>query len=658
MGFSLSPYVTVREKDASGYIPGVATSSAGLVGVAQWGPCNKVVSIGTEGQFRDIFHTPNDDTATTYFSATNFLLYGIDLKFVRVVDEDLAKNAVSTGTAVIILNEDDYENNYADGTNSVGTWAAKYPGAIGNSLRVELCDADYVKTFDGSSALVVDTTAETIAITAHGLATGTPVVYSAGTGGTAVGGLTTATTYYVISATSGTIKLATSASNATAGTAINLSAVGVGTSHTITYKKYDNWAYKGNFDDAPNTSKYVTDFGGANDEMHVVVIDEDGLFSGTPGTVLERHKYLSKATDAKSPEGNSVYYKQYMNDVSQYVWWMDHPTGHTNWGTAAAGVTFTILPAITTNSLTSGVSGDTLDASTDERRFGLDLLADSEAVDISLLIAGEATAAEITYMVDNVAEIRKDCVVFFSPLLDDVVNVTSSADALDNVVTFRRTTTNVNSSYAFMTCNWKYQYDKYNDKFRWIPDNADIAGLCARTDETNDPWFSPAGLNRGVIKNATKLAWNPNKQQRDELYKNGINPVISKPGKGTVLWGDKTQLSKPSAFDRINVRRLFIVLEKAIATAAEFSLFELNDRFTRNQFVGMVEPFLRDVKGRRGIYEFEVVCDERNNPGSVIDRNEFVGDIYISPAKSINFITLNFIATRTGVDFNEVIGKV
>jgi len=225
------------------------------------------------------------------------------------------------------------------------------------------------------------------------------------------------------------------------------------------------------------------------------------------------------------------------------------------------------------------------------------------------------------------------------------------------LVTYAGTTVNANSSYAVMDGNWKYQYDKYNDVYRWIPCNGDVAGLCARTDQTNDPWFSPAGYNRGVIKNVVKLAWNPSKAERDTIYNAGVNPIVSQPGVGTVLFGDKTTLAKPSAFDRINVRRLFIVLEKAIATAAKFSLFELNDEFTRAQFVGLVEPYLRDVKGRRGVYDFKVVCDETNNTPQVIDSNSFVGDIYIKPARSINYIQLNFVAVRTGVEFSEIVGK-
>ena len=290
---------------------------------------------------------------------------------------------------------------------------------------------------------------------------------------------------------------------------------------------------------------------------------------------------------------------------------------------------------------------------------GYDLFASAEDVDISLLMTGKSIGGTngeqiSNYLVDNIAETRKDCIVLTSPDKADVVN-NSGLDQSQDTVDFRNSCRS--SSYLVIDSGYKYQYDKYNDIFRYVPLNGDIAGLCVRTDSQRDPWFSPAGFNRGQIKNIVKLAYNPDQADRDLLYKNGINPVATFPGQGTILFGDKTALSKPSAFDRINVRRLFIVLEKAISTAAKFSLFELNDEFTRAQFVSLVEPFLRDVQGRRGIYDYRVVCDETNNTGQVIDSNQFVGDIYVKPAKSINFIQLNFVAVRTGVSFDEVVGR-
>lgn len=411
---------------------------------------------------------------------------------------------------------------------------------------------------------------------------------------------------------------------------------------------YTGWDYEAQFDAAPSTSNYADSVGGSDDELHIIVIDEDGLFTGTAGTVLEKFPFVSKAIDAKNSDGSTNYYKNVINNQSKYIWWMDHPTTPSNWGLQASGIAFTDQ-AVASYSLTGGsVAG----AAAADIQVGYDLFANKELVDVSLLITGAHSATVCQYVIDNVALTRLDCIVFLSPDLASVQN--NAGNEAADVVTYRNSSINRSTSYAVMDSGWKVQYDKYNDRYVNIPLNADVAGLCARTDQTNDPWWSPAGLNRGAIKNVVKLLYSPNQTDRDTLYKNGVNPVVSFPGSGPVLYGDKTLLQKPSAFDRINVRRLFIVLEKAIATAAKYQLFEFNDVFTRAQFRSLVEPFLRDVRGRRGIYDFRVVCDETNNTGEVIDRNEFVADIYIKPAKSINFIYLNFIATRTSVSFEEV----
>lgn len=408
--------------------------------------------------------------------------------------------------------------------------------------------------------------------------------------------------------------------------------------------------YQALFTSAPATSESVAAAGGAHDEVHVVVVDEDGRFTGTAGTVLETFPFLSKAAGAKSVAGANNYYKDVVNQSSKYVWWLSHPTAGTNWG-GATTTTFANLSSVISVSLGGGVDAAPADA---DLQAGYDLFANDEAVDVNFLITGAANATVASDVIE-IAEDRKDCVAFVSPPIEAVVG-NALADIADDIVTYRNTLTS--SSYAVMDSGWKYQYDKYNDVYRWVPLNGDVAGLCARTDLTNDPWFSPGGLNRGIIKNVVKLAYSPDKTDRDTLYPKGINPVVTFPGQGTVLYGDKTMLSRPSAFDRINVRRLFIVLEKAIATAAKFSLFEFNDAFTRAQFVALVEPYLRGVQGRRGITDFRVVCNETNNTPEVIDRNEFVASIFIKPARSINFITLNFVAVRTGVSFDEVVGSV
>lgn len=415
---------------------------------------------------------------------------------------------------------------------------------------------------------------------------------------------------------------------------------------------YSGWTYASQFTSSPGTSTYVSNKGGTFDEVHVIVIDEDGLFTGTRGTVLEKFGFASKASDAKDDSGNNNYYKQVLLNKSKYIYWTSHPTTlstGTSWGSTANNTAFANLTANVTVSLSGGVDGT---ISTANVVTAYDYFSNAESVDISLIVSGPADATVATALTTT-AETRKDCVVFLSPQKTNVVDNAGSETTA--VVAYRNTLTS--SSYVVLDSNWKYQYDKYNDVYRYVPMNGDVAGLCARTDQERDPWFSPGGLNRGIIRNVIKLAWNPTKTNRDDLYIKGVNPIISIQGEGTVLFGDKTMLSKPSAFDRINVRRLFIVLEKAIARAARFSLFEYNDQFTRAQFVALVEPFLRDVQGRRGITDFRVVCDESNNTGEVIDRNEFIGDIYIKPARSINFIQLNFVAVRTGVSFDEVVGK-
>lgn len=417
---------------------------------------------------------------------------------------------------------------------------------------------------------------------------------------------------------------------------------------------FATWTYKDSFDSAPGTSSYAASVSGVNDEMHVIVIDNDGRWTGTPGSVLEKFAYVSKASDATKSDGTNNYYKDVINSRSQYLWWTDHHASGTNWGTTAANKTYAQV-GIATLPLAGGV--DDLTATDGQLMNGWNLYSDDQAYDISLLPIGKASPTVANYVIALV-ESRKDCIAFISPedktTGDILISGPGQASVTTNIIAYRNELSS--SSYAVCDSGYKYQYDRYNDKYRWVPFNGDVAGLCARTDYTNDPWWSPGGLNRGQIKNCLKTATQLPKTDRDNLYKAGINPCVTFPGEGTILFGDKTLLSKPSAFDRINVRRLFIVLEKAIATAAKYQLFEFNDGFTRAQFKNLVEPFLRDVQGRRGITDFVVKCDDSNNTGEVIDRNEFVADIFIKPARSINFITLNFVAARSGINFSEIGG--
>lgn len=421
------------------------------------------------------------------------------------------------------------------------------------------------------------------------------------------------------------------------------------------------WEYFDQFLTNPNTSDYVGERSGTNDEMHIVVVDEDGLFTGTKGQVLERFAFTSKAKDAKYDDGTSSYYAYVLRDRSNYVWMINHPendidnVADSNWGSliGQGNVDYDSLSNVVAISLdgardgNEGVSDNELIPAWDKH------FKNPDTVDVGMLIAGGASAVLMDHLIQNIAEHRKDCVACISPRQSDVVY--QDFKEVENVRTLRNVLPS--SSYGVMDCNWKYQFDTYNDTFRWVPVNGDVAGLMARVDNERDPWWSPAGYNRGHIKNVVKLAWNPDLTDRDEIYPNGINPIVTQDGEGTLMLGDRTMQIKPSAFDRINVRRLFIILEKAIAKSAKYQLFEFNDEFTRLRFVQMVEPYLRDVQARRGIYDFRVVCDETNNTPQVIDSNGFVGDIYIKPARSINFITLNFIATSTGVVFEEIIGR-
>jgi len=557
MAFQLSAGVNVSEIDLTTVVPSVSTSIGAFAGPFAWGPAGEIITISDEVRLVDTFGKPDSTNYEYWFSAANFLAYSNNLKVVRAIDISASRNATSN-TAVLIKNEDEWENTYSNGSsNAYGVFAARYAGAVGNSLKVSMADAN----------------------------------------------------------------------------------------------TYVGWTYASQFTSAPGTTSYATKQGGVYDEMHVIVIDEDGLISGTQGTILEKYAFVSKGSDSKDDSGNSNYYKNVIAGKSKYIHWMDHPiaNGATNWGTSVSAKTFANLTSNVTVSLSGGADGA---VSTANVVTAYDSFDSAESVDISLVVSGPA-GQTLSDSLISMCESRKDCLVFLSPEKADVVN--NPGDEVTDTVAYRNTLTS--TSYAVLDGNWKYQYDKYNDVYRWIPCNGDIAGLCARTDLERDPWFSPGGLNRGILKNVIKLAYNPTKTNRDDLYVKGINPIVSFQGEGTVLFGDKTMLSKPSAFDRINVRRLFIVLEKAIARAARFSLFEFNDQFTRAQFVALVEPFLRDVQGRRGITDFRVVCDETNNTGEVIDRNEFVGDIYIKPARSINFIQLNFVAVRTGVSFDEVVGQ-
>jgi len=410
------------------------------------------------------------------------------------------------------------------------------------------------------------------------------------------------------------------------------------------------------FPGAPGTSAQATSAGSANDEIHIIVIDTGGLFTGLKNSVLETFPYVSKALNSTDANGNSNYYKQKIFLNSNYIYAED-PVDYANtistWGLPYANnLTYASIGTVVPRTFTL-VKGSFEMPTNADLINSYNSFANADEVDVSLVLTGNANTVVQQHVIDNIVNVRKDCMAFLSPPSAAVVS--NRGDEVTDIGTWLSSLSRT-TSYAVADCGYKYLFDKYNNTYRFVPLNGDIAGLCVYTDSVRDPWYSPAGLNRGIIKNAIKLSWSPNQTERDSLYSLGVNPVISLQGQGILLYGDKTLQTKPSAFDRINVRRLFIVLEKAIATASQFSLFEFNDEFTRAQFVALVTPFLRDIQGRRGIYDFRVVCDTTNNTGQVIDSNQFVGDIYIKPARSINFIQLNFVAVRTGVDFTEVVG--
>ena len=629
MAFQLSPGVNVTERDLTTIVPAVATTNAGMVGVFDWGPVNQRVLVDSENNLVKLFGTPNDTNAEWWFSAANFLGYGNNLQVVRAAVSGMVNanpkeyQGIATGSSGVTsylsdassFVENDTELEEALASN-VGAFFARYPGAKGNSLEVQICGSRTVS--------------------------------------------------------------ATAASGVTAN----------GTD-------WNTWTYKNEFDAKPGTSTFVANKGGSDDEFHIVVLDRDGLFSGERNSVLEKFSGVSIVPGALDFSGQSNYYIDKINRTSKYLgaasvntFGTDFIGGATGaWGSLTgdkwyANSDFTSkTPSLTgTNqsfgvgayrfkvgndgSLTAGGVGGAINyrrivlgQDGDPDAEGYYLFDDPETVDVNLLIGGPDYAVNtapdggyVGKLLKDIVDKRKDCVAFLSCPIKDGAGTDS--DKKDKCLAYRNAIGS--SSYVFIDSGYKLMYDIYNDKNRWVPMNADIAGLCARADINFDPWWSPAGLNRGQVRNVIKLAFQPRQAARDELYKNNVNPVCTFTGEGTVLYGDKTAQTKPSAFDRINVRRLFIVLEKAIATAAKYSLFEFNDAFTRAQFRSLVEPFLRDVQARRGIIDFKVVCDEKNNTPEVIDSNRFVADIYIKPNRSINFIQLNFIATRTGVNFSEV----
>ena len=692
MPYQVSPGVRVTEVDLTTIVPGAGPTSAAFAGVFRWGPVDERVVVDSETTLVNTFGKPTNLNAETFFTAASYLNYSNLLYVVRAANTTDSSangtlNAVANTGAVNVVsvavkNLEDYEGKTSFDSNAL--YIAKYPGELGNSLRISVCDS--ANAFTSNIDLIGEESGNTI-IGSMTIAVGSNTANLLFVSSDAAAA---ANVYANAVATSLSVGDLVSVGNATLGvqylkiSAIGTPAIDGSTNATLTISFSDinklasdytisntingnttvanltrSWEYLNVVDTAPGTSEYVAEFGNsaAVDLMHVVVVDQDGKFTGIAGEILEVYQNVSRATDAKSREGAAIYYKTVINEGSQYVWWANDRSG------AVSNTALNVLTSSNQKPLTldfvSGQDGlGEANVALATLASAYDLYKLKETVDISLVVAGKprggASNTQLgNYLIDNLAETRKDCVVFISP--DDGIVRANKGKEATALVTWRNSVRD--TSYAFLDSGYKYMYDRYNDTYRYVPLNGDIAGLAARTDFTNDPWFSPAGFNRGQIRNILKLRFNPNQTDRDILYKNAINPVVSFPGQGTILYGDKTATSKPSAFDRLNVRRLFITLQNSISTAAKFSLFEFNDEFTRSQFVNLVTPYLRDVQGRRGITDFEVVCDGTNNTPERIDRNEFWGDIYIKPARSINFIQLNFVAVRTGVEFSTVVGR-
>lgn len=661
MPFQVSPGVNVSEIDLTTVVPAVATTEGGLVGEFRWGPAGTRVLLDSEDRLVNIFQKPNTTTAEDFFTASNFLSYGNALYVVRETGTG-AKNSAEASADAALFGQGADTNGWSNTPTGDSNFFGKYPGELGNSLRVSVCrdSVDYSSstsvfeyTIDRNSANLnlLNTSVATVAAQ---LSVGDIIELGAEKQRIKIKSIATATSDLDDDAASDDV-LVTLESKYKGEDVSNIG-TGEGGSAVAIVR---HWEFSDVFDNPPATSAYAEANGSVNDEIHVVVVDAGGQFSGTAGSILEAYAGLSLASDAKTEQGAGNFWFNVINTQSQYLAAVNRAIFANAGKTTAESVTSpfgssgdaTISPLARGVTLAGGLDGTALTAA--QKIAGYDLFKNAEDVDVSFLLGGNADQTLALKLID-IAESRKDCLAVLSPEKTDVVN--AGINTRDNVIAFRDSLPS--TSYAVMDSGWKYQYDKYNDVYRWVPLNADTAGLMVQTDLTRDPWYSPAGYNRGNMKNVVKLAYNPGKGDRDQLYKKGVNPVITQPGQGTVLFGDKTLLSKPSAFDRINVRRLFIVLEKAIATAAKFTLFEFNDEFTRSQFTNLVVPFLRDVQGRRGITDFQVVCDGSNNTGEVIDRNEFIGDIYIKPARSINFIQLNFVAVRSGVEFSEVVGRV
>jgi hypothetical protein len=662
MTFQVSPGVQISEIDLTNVVPAVSSTTGAFAGSFNWGPVDEVVTVSDAKGLVDNFSSPTNSVAGAedFYTAESFLKYGSSLRIVRINTNGLYSANGAGDSTSLLKNEDDYVNTYKSGgqAGTAGQWIARNPGGLGNSLKVSSCASSDAYYNDNVTTLAQNEgTGQTVLTVTSG------AVFIVGD----IIRFTGHNTEYKITAIN-TNDLTVEAVGQPAGTGLTIDVAS-----GVQISRY--WEHYALFSKAPGTSSGASLAGAGADELHIVVIDEDGEISGKAGTVLESYGFVSLASDAKDAQGGSMYYKDVVSTGSSWVYWSGHNTATDLTANGSRTLAQSVSDAFTgpsspfSSTLSGGADGR-ISTAGEKHGAWTTHFGDAETIDFSMLLVGStrtdngsgaqqdilADWTTLTNQAILLCETRKDCMAICSPRYADVVGVTSESQQSTNVITTANTATS--SSYAVIDSTWVYQYDRFHDTYRWVPANGHTAGIMARSDLLRDAWVSPAGFSRGQYLGITKLAFNPKQGSRDDLYRARVNPVVTFPGQGTLLYGDKTALTTPSAFDRINVRRLFIVLEKAIATAAKAQLFEFNDAFTRAQFRSAVEPFLRDVKNRRGLVDYSVICDETNNTDTVIDRNEFVCSIFVKPAKSINFITLNFIAARSGVEFEEIYSAV
>ena len=646
MATQVSPGIVVQERDfTNSRLQETITNIGAIAGPFLQGEVGVAKLITSEKDLVETFGRPTDDNYEYWYTASEFLNYGGNLQVARIADSSGTHltNANSAAVATVkVNNPSDFEANI-EATNQAYDFVAKTPGTWGNSLKVVTIDAgaDQILTLASGVAF-----SKGDAIT-DGTANG--VVYEDNTSDT---------TKVAVVLDAGSAKFVKDGTVSTQ----NVDAVANWYDEQYAIAGSLKWSALA---PRPGTSPYAAARGGKYDEIHVAVIDEGGTVSGTANTVLEKMLFLSKAPGAKTTEGETNHYKQVVKGRSKYVYLAAYEDS-TDVFTYTSSVAITSAATAASQFHLYGPQSYSLSAGTDYNNYNVgnetqtysDVFGDVETIQIDYVLAGPTTLAKANALI-NLSNLRKDCITFISPQRSDVLGSSASTTSAqtDNVVDFFESISD-SSSYAVFDNNYKYIYDRFNDVYRYIPTNADMAGLCVNTTAISEAWFSPAGFNRGNLRNAIKIAFNPTKAQRDELYAKRVNPIVSFPGQGIVLFGDKTALRSPSAFDRINVRRLFLILERTLKDFSRGVLFELNDETTRLNFTTQVNNYMRDIQARRGMTDFLVVADTSNNTPDVIDRNEFVADIYIKPSRSINFITLTFVATRTGVSFNEVIGRV